>query len=136
MAAGWAKLGEAVVSRRVELGYTTRHALATAAPMSERLLSDIEKARRESYDPATLARLEQALRWPAGTAVQIASGGCAPVVEKAAPAPVSVLTELAALLDPAGPLTAVERGHLASGVEHMVRLAAVSISNRQEASPH
>jgi transcriptional regulator with XRE-family HTH domain len=42
--------------------------------MSERILSDIEKARRASYDPATLVRLERALNWPAGHIERILAG--------------------------------------------------------------
>ncbi len=41
-------------------------------------MGDIETARRDSYDPATLARLEQALKWPPGTVNRILRGGLGP----------------------------------------------------------
>ena len=39
------------------------------------LLGDIEKGRRDNYDPMTLAALEQALRWETGSVRRILDGG-------------------------------------------------------------
>jgi transcriptional regulator with XRE-family HTH domain len=77
MASGedWRRLADAVVARRVEMGMRTRQALAEALQMSARNLGDIEKARRTSYDPATLARLEQVLRWEPGSVDAVLAGG-------------------------------------------------------------
>ncbi len=62
---GWRRLADEVIRRRVELGHDTRASFIAASGLSARTVGDIETARRTSYDPATLARLEQALRWPA-----------------------------------------------------------------------
>lgn len=66
MGANWQEVANAVVQRRVELGHETRKEFIEASGIGARTVGDIETARRESYDPATLARLEKALRWPAG----------------------------------------------------------------------
>ncbi len=67
----WQALASAVVRRRVELGYETRREFVTATGMKPRTMGDIETARKSSYDSGTLARLEQALEWEAGTVKQI-----------------------------------------------------------------
>lgn len=69
----WRALADAVIRRRVELGYQTRKDFIAASGFGARTVGDIETARRDSYDPATLARLETALRWPAGRAQAILS---------------------------------------------------------------
>ncbi len=66
MGANWQEVANAVIQRRVELGYETRKEFIEGSGIGARTIGDIETARRESYDPATLARLEKALRWPAG----------------------------------------------------------------------
>ncbi len=63
---GWAELGQAVLARRVELGYRTRPRFAKLAELSVKTLGEIERGDRGSYDPATLAHLEQVLGWPDG----------------------------------------------------------------------
>src|SRR5689334_20985522 len=70
----WQALAQAVVDRRVELGYRTRDAFATATKLSPRLIADLEKARRTNYDQVTFVRLEKALQWPAGEARRILDG--------------------------------------------------------------
>lgn len=67
----WQKLAQAVIDRRVELGHRTREAFAEATGLSRRLLSDIERARRDNYDRVTFARLEQALEWRSGRVLDI-----------------------------------------------------------------
>lgn len=64
----WQRLAQAVIDRRVELGYRTRESFAEGTGLSSRLLGDLERARRDNFDHVTLARLEQALQWKAGTA--------------------------------------------------------------------
>ena len=39
------------------------------------MLGDVEKARRDNYSDATLAALEAALGWEAGTARRVVQGG-------------------------------------------------------------
>lgn len=63
----WGRLAKAVVARRVELGMNTRRALSESSGLSTRTLGDIERVRRDSYDAATLARVEQVLEWSPGT---------------------------------------------------------------------
>lgn len=63
---GWGELGQAVTARRVELGHLTIASFAKVVELSTRILGDIEGARRSSYDPATLVRIERALEWPTG----------------------------------------------------------------------
>ncbi|MEU4558495.1 hypothetical protein AB0F72_08895 [Actinoplanes sp. NPDC023936] len=70
----WVGLGQRVVSRRVELGYTTREAFAQVAGISSRLLGDLENGKRESYDTSTYAKLHQTLRWPIGSIPAILAG--------------------------------------------------------------
>jgi transcriptional regulator with XRE-family HTH domain len=72
---GWSELAQAVIGRRVELGHHVREAFADASGLSVRTLSDIERARRTSYDPATLARVEQALQWLPDQLHECVAGG-------------------------------------------------------------
>jgi transcriptional regulator with XRE-family HTH domain len=69
------RLGSLVVARRVQLGYRRRPPFADAAGISLRTLGDIETGRRERYDPATVATLEQALQWKTGSVQHIIDGG-------------------------------------------------------------
>ncbi len=62
----WVALGRAVVGRRVGRGYRTRNEFAKATGLTIKTLGEIERGERVSYDPATLARVEQALQWPIG----------------------------------------------------------------------
>ncbi|OZE92476.1 hypothetical protein CH298_02785 [Rhodococcoides fascians] len=71
----WARLGKAVVNRRIELGMRTRESFADTAGLSSRILSDIEKARKQSYSSGTLAQLEQALQWEQGSIESVLEGG-------------------------------------------------------------
>src|SRR5437773_2876343 len=71
----WARLGARVVNRRVQFKLLTREMLATRSGISTRVLGDIEKGRRDNYDPMTLAALEQALRWETGSVRRILDGG-------------------------------------------------------------
>lgn len=76
---GWVILGKAVVARRIRMGYGTREKFAQAAGISSRLLSDIENGKRTSYDPATLVKLEEALKWEPGGVDATLAGGDAEV---------------------------------------------------------
>jgi transcriptional regulator with XRE-family HTH domain len=69
--ADWERLGRAIVARRVELGFNTQKAFADHLGLTPRILGDIEGGKRDSYDRATLARVEQGLQWRAGTAARV-----------------------------------------------------------------
>lgn len=71
----WARLAKRVVAARVERGMNSREALAKEGGFSTRFLGDIETGRRSNYDPAYLARLEQALGWATGSVDSILAGG-------------------------------------------------------------
>jgi transcriptional regulator with XRE-family HTH domain len=118
MRMGWSELAQAVIGRRVELGHHSREAFADASGLSVRTLSDIERARRTSYDPATLARVEQALQWLPGTVDRIlaeSSGGPTAAAE-ADP----LLRELGAMLADDSPLPADDRQALRTIVDRLV----------------
>lgn len=72
---GWVQLAQRVVYERCKLGMLTRGQLAKKAGFSDRLLGDIECARRTNYDPTTLAMLERALGWESGSVDVILAGG-------------------------------------------------------------
>lgn len=69
--ADWDALARHVIDRRVERGHHSRESFAQASGISIRTLGDIETARRQSYAPETLVRLEKALEWPAGRVDEI-----------------------------------------------------------------
>jgi transcriptional regulator with XRE-family HTH domain len=71
----WERLGKYVVSRRVQLRYKTRQPFADALGISLRTLGDLETGRREKYEPNTIAALENALGWAAGSVDDIVAGG-------------------------------------------------------------
>ena len=60
------RLADALVRRRVELGYRSARALATAIGMDSRTITALESGRRESVSRNTLAALEIALQWDPG----------------------------------------------------------------------
>lgn len=70
----WDRLAERIISRRVELGLKNREQLAAKAEISTRVIGDLEKARRENYDPVTLASIERALEWAAGSIRDVLAG--------------------------------------------------------------
>lgn len=71
----WERLGRYIIDRRVNIGLRTREALAAKSGLSTRLLGDVEKGRRTSYSPGTLAVIEQSLHWVSGSAKAILEGG-------------------------------------------------------------
>jgi transcriptional regulator with XRE-family HTH domain len=115
---GWERLASAVIARRVELGMHTRQALAEATGLTARSLSDIERARRTSYDPATLARVEQALQWLPGTVDRILAEGDAQAGDVGDADP--LLRELGAMLADDSPLAADDRHALRTIVDRLV----------------
>lgn len=71
----WQRLSDAVISRRIELGYGTRQAFARATGITSRTIGDIEKYRKASYGQSTLAQIEQTLRWAPGSIRAVLAGG-------------------------------------------------------------
>lgn len=73
---GWQRLSRLLVERRLELGYAKRAPFARANGLShDRVLFDLENARRDNYDPATLALVEQIYRWRRGSIEAVREGG-------------------------------------------------------------
>lgn len=70
----WKALGQAVINRRADLGYTQRE-LAARMNMSERILGAIEQAERGSYARSTVRALERGLLWEAGSVESLLAGG-------------------------------------------------------------
>ena len=95
MPAAWDRLASFVVARRVELGYKSRPRFTEAAGVSLRTLADLETGRRDSYDAATLAALEQALRWTTGSIARVLAGDD--------PVPAPTRNPMRATLDGAAP---------------------------------
>lgn len=75
----WKRLGNAVRSRRETLGLTQRAAIS-AAGITEKTWIEVEKGTRGARQPLTLAAIDRALHWPAGTCRQISEGGRVPNV--------------------------------------------------------
>ena len=69
----WDRLAEHVTARRAYLGYSIAQ-LAAVSGLSTSTVDSLEHARKSSYDPTTLAALEQALRWQAGSAEGVLRG--------------------------------------------------------------
>ena len=132
--ADWDALARHVIDRRVKLGHHSREAFAQASGISVRTLGDIESARRPSYAPETLVRLERALNWPAGHINEILGPAIAPdhyLINEATgerflpsmrPVPPG-LQDLAWLLEDDSPLPADDRADLQAAVNALVRMA-------------
>jgi len=71
----WNALAQAIKRRRVNLGYQRQKSLADRLPFGARLLGELENGRRDTYDAATIAALENALLWGPGSTEAILDGG-------------------------------------------------------------
>lgn len=71
---GWQRVATAVTARRVRRGYRTAGAFASATGLSTTTIDKVEHARQNSYDPATIAIIEQALGWRDGSIDRIRHG--------------------------------------------------------------
>jgi transcriptional regulator with XRE-family HTH domain len=60
------RLADALVRRRVELGYRSARALAAEIGMDARTITSLESGRRSNVSRNTLAALEIALQWEPG----------------------------------------------------------------------
>lgn len=70
---GWDMLAERVTAQRAYLGYSIAQ-LAAVSGLSTSTVDSLEHARKSSYDPATLAALERALRWKLGSVERVLKG--------------------------------------------------------------
>ena len=73
----WARLGELLVQRRIEIAprYRERTVFAEDVGIHWRMLHDIERAKRKSFTPETLAAIEVAYRWRPGSVARVLAGG-------------------------------------------------------------
>lgn len=69
------RLGQLVKRRRVQLCLQTGKALADAAHLTPRVISDIEVGRRTNFSGSTKAAIEDKLLWEVGSIDAILSGG-------------------------------------------------------------
>lgn len=74
MAERWERLGRLVTTARLHQGHRSLAAFAAATGLSRTTLDSIEHGRKTSYDPATLATLEGALGWRAGSVERVLAG--------------------------------------------------------------
>lgn len=74
MADRWERLGHLVTAGRLRQGHRSLASFAAASGLSRTTLDSIEHARKTSYDPATLATLEGALGWRAGSVARVVAG--------------------------------------------------------------
>lgn len=112
----WQRLAQAIVERRVGLGFDTRSGFAQHSKLSLRVLADLESASRENYDSATIARLEKSLKWPDGRVRNILAG-----VEDPEASP-QVIRDLIYLLGPDSPVSPWDRDHIRQALEHLTQL--------------
>lgn len=70
----WGRLGERVTAERVRRGHRSLAAFAAASGLSTSTLDSIEHARKTGYDPSTVATLEHALGWRAGSVERVLKG--------------------------------------------------------------
>lgn len=75
--ARWQRLGELLVQRRIELAprYRERTVFAAEHDLDWRLLHDIERGKRETFKPETLAAIEVAYQWQRGSIQAVLAGG-------------------------------------------------------------
>lgn len=72
----WERLGEQLIARRVALGYLTRAGFVAAKELPHsRTVSDLENAKRDNYERATLAHIEQCYEWTTGSIRRVLAGG-------------------------------------------------------------
>lgn len=73
----WKRLGQLLVQRRTELGYPKRLPWVrdVLGLSNDRIQSDLENARRDNYDQATLYLVEQQYQWEPGSIEKVLAGG-------------------------------------------------------------
>jgi hypothetical protein len=127
--ADWKRLGDAIVAQRVHLGHRSRESFAKHSRLSSRILTDLERGNRTSYDRATFARLEQALEWAAGSVQAILDGGHATTEAEARMAAQAlaeqgvdpIAAEVVYVLSPGSPLDQEERDDFRMILDQLLR---------------
>ncbi|MBA9006016.1 hypothetical protein [Thermomonospora cellulosilytica] len=71
----WQRLGDLLISRRVELGYQERSAWCKATGLNYKTVTDIELAKRSNFGPQMLAKIELAYQWEPGSIKRVLQGG-------------------------------------------------------------
>ncbi len=84
--------GQAVIERRVELGYRTRAQFADDIELTTKTLGQVERGERPSYDRSTYVTLDQSLDWAPGTFEALLKGEDPPLRK-----PVDLESEFATL---------------------------------------
>ncbi|MDY3678140.1 MAG: helix-turn-helix transcriptional regulator [Actinomyces urogenitalis] len=85
------ELAEAVRKARVECGYPTQKALASAMGVNPKTIQNLENASRSTYSATTLSSLDSALRWTAGSAAALLSDGTEPQAAEREGGPVRLM---------------------------------------------
>lgn len=133
----WQALAQAVIDRRVHLGFRSRESFCAEVDFAPRMLGDLERCDRRNFDRVTMSRLEQGLRWPAGTVRAILTGSTAPTIGDAPkvdrPAGAGALNRLAALLDPRGPLSLPARTALEISLSALADFAEATNESEEAA---
>lgn len=111
----WERLGLLVTAGRLRQGHRSIAAFAAATGLSRTTLDSIEHGRKNSYDPSTLATLEAALGWQAGSVARVLSGLDPQYVED---------PDLAAVLN--------AWGRLSSGSRRMLAILAVEAARTRD----
>jgi hypothetical protein len=70
---GWERLARLLIDRRGELNpaYKSRRKFAAETGLNDRLIADLENARRADYKAATLRAVEVAYRWAPGSIARV-----------------------------------------------------------------
>lgn len=74
----WHRVADAIERRRAVL-FSSREEAADASGVAVTVWQQLERAKKDAYRKGTLARVEKALRWPAGTIDAIGEGGAPPM---------------------------------------------------------
>lgn len=71
----WRRLADLLVQRRIQLGYRQRKDFAEASGLRhDRLLFDLENAKRTNFEAGTLAKFEQLYQWAPGSISAVLNG--------------------------------------------------------------
>lgn len=81
----WQRLGEMIVERRIQLGWTQAQ-FSVAADVAAKVISDMENGRRSDYQVPTLVKVQTALGWEVGSIQDVLAGGQPTVRPNARPA--------------------------------------------------
>ena len=151
--AAWVRLGKLLIQRRTQLDprYMNRRLFADDRGLDYRLVSDIERARRQNFEESTLAAIEVAYAWSPDSIQRILDGGDpVPLAAGSEPAPAALEEPTAEPADAAAPemesaaddtgidavvydltarVNATRKGHAESRTRAEIRAAKASYRN-------